>query len=514
MSSIKKFLLSSLVCACAFLFLFGSTACVTINYINSQSSTSQESSSSNSSSQSSSNSSSTSQDSSSSDSSSQDSTDDNSGNTGNKPEPTPLDANDLADTKYSYTKIINDWVVHSTLTQQSSFASEDSNYALKGSFNYKDGTPYTANGANSIWTTPCFDLEEYYGSAQNLQGKAVSFDVKIENTSSEAAVSIMRTDGIRQTEHILNLKPYAAFSNVSIVKETLNDEWVRFTVNLGSLFSANLLTNVKYIVLVFSNVGCNEEIDSVYYVDNMSIETATPLEWYTDSYNPDKYYSKNETLNIHLAGNSFIYYSNTAGWLNTIATLNNANLTASFTWVPNGRIPNQYEEAFSLYGYMNENYQPNLLYIQDFYDFNDAFALNFFAEKLMEISPYTELKIYTAENETTDGLLAGENMGLDVVNWRALIKDLKTRGFTIDHLNDARDGWHPNELSGVIGAILIYMDLYGEIPNIDTLFDKMQITSDNFYGTTLTNYLPGTTSQEKYNSLSLIFTLAAEYANL
>ena len=246
----------------------------------------------------------------------------------------------------------------------------------------------------------------------------------------------------------------------------------------------------------------------------MSIETAAPFEWYTNSYNPDKYYSKNEPLTVHLAGNSFIYYSNTAGWLETIATLNNANLTASFTSIGNGRIHNQYEAAFGLGGYMNENYKPDLIYIQDFYDFNDAFALNFFAEKLMEISPDTELKIYAAENETTDGLTAGENMGLDVVNWRALIKDLKTRGFTTDHLNDARDGWHPNELSGVIGAILIYMDLYGEIPNIDTLFDKMQITSDNFYSTTLTNYLPGTTSQEKYNSLSLIFTLAAEYANL
>ncbi len=494
MKSIKKFFLALLVCLFSSTIPFGIASCQYLGDLNSNSNYTEPPSNT-------------------SEKNESDSFDDNSTPDDSTPDDAiPTDRRDFADTKYATTKIINNYVVHSDLTQQSSVASQDSESALKGAFSHKNGEAYTDRGANEVWTAVCFDLETFYGETQNLQGKSVAFDVRIQNCNSSAALSVMKADGIRQAEHSFNCTPYNTSSNFSMRKEILNDDWVRFIISLDSLFTSNILTNVKYVLLVFSNVGCDESIDSVYYIDNLSIQETQPFEWYTESYNPDGYYDKTECLNVHIVGNSFIYYSSTSFWLQFISDINGAQIWTSYTWTPNGRIPNQYENAFGANGYMNNNDHPDIIYIQDFYDFNDALALSDFAKTLMNVSPQTELKVYPGENETTDGIMAAERMGLDCVNWRAVIKELKSKnGFSAENLNDAMDGWHPNELSGVIGALMIYMDLYGEIPDINRLFSAMNTIPDPLYGNIIADYLPG---ENKFLSLSLIFELAASYSGL
>ena len=423
------------------------------------------------------------------------------------------DQNELTTPEYMSTKLIGEWMVHSDLTAQSSVSSQNSTSAIRGSFNNKNANCYTGEGGNWVWTAVCFDLKAVYGQSKNLKDQMLIFDVKVQNCSYISSIALVNSNGERATELPFNNKSDNTESSTGLLKEILDSGWIRITVYLDVLFEEKYTSQADTLILIFSNAFSDESADSVFYLDNLVIKTAPKNMWHTDNYNPSGYYSKTESLEIEVVGNSFIYYSDTAAWLQTIAELNGANLTSHFTWTPNGRIPDQYNNAFGVGGYMTTEYRPDLIYIQDFYDFNDAMSLNQFLAKLKTVSPETEMKIYPGENESEDGITASSETGLDLVNWRALIKDLKTQGFASNNLNDANDGWHPNELSGVAGAILIYMDLYGEAPDFTSLWNKIYSSYD-WYETCVADYLPGNSVTEKQNYLSIILKTAAKYAGL
>ena len=423
------------------------------------------------------------------------------------------DQDEFTNPEYMSTQLIADWMVHSNLTAQSSVSSQNSTSSIRGAFYNKGVNGYTGEGGNWVWTAVCFDLKAFYGQSKNLNDQMLIFDVKAQNCSPISSLALVNSNGERATEIPFNNQSNNTESRTGLLKEILDSGWVRITVYLDVLFEEKYTSQADTLIIIFSNAFSDESTDSVFYLDNLVIKTAPKNMWHTENYNPSGYYSKTESLEIEVVGNSFIYYSDTAAWLQTIAELNGANLTAHFTWTPNGRIPDQYNNAFGAGGYMTGTYRPDLIYIQDFYDFNDAMYLNQFLAKLKTVSPETEMKIYPGENESEDGITASSETGLDLVNWRALIKDLKTQGFDSKNLNDTNDGWHPNELSGIAGALLIYMDLYGEVPDFTSLWNKIYSSYD-WYDTCVADYLPGNSVTEKQSYLSTIFKTAAKYTGL
>ena len=429
-----------------------------------------------------------------------------------QPNQPTADNGDLADMRYVSSKIINNWMVVSDLSLQSEHTYGNSGSAIKGSFDYTKGEAYTGNGGNQVWTALCLDLQTIYGDYKNLQGQSISFDLKLENCNPNPALSVMNKNEQRQTEYVFDASTKNSNGGEGITKEILDDEWIRITAYFDFLFDKDILAQSKYFVLVFSNVDCNEEENSQFYIDNVSINESG-LTWFTETYNPDGYYTGEKTLTVQIVGNSFIYYSSTAQWLDLLGMIDGNPMNVSYKWIPNGRIPDQYEAAFGNNGWMDGEYTPDLVYVQDFYSFTDAFALSDFARTMRERSPNTEIKVYPGENETEDGIKAASTIGVDLVNWRAAIKFLKTQGYTYLNLNDDNDGWHPNILSGFVGALMIYMDLYGEIPDIQSVW-RMRDRITGFYEKTIEDYLPGQTEAEKKEKLEAIFKLAKDYTGV
>ena len=223
---------------------------------------------------------------------------------------------------------------------------------------------------------------------------------------------------------------------------------------------------------------------------SVSVQESSSVKKQSRFYNPDGYYDKEEELDVKIVGNSFVSpsFSNTANWLQRIADANDATLIVDVLSIGNGRIPNQIEAAFGEIGYMHQLRKPDVLFVQDFYDWNDYQIFESFLTTLLEVAPQTEAKVYPGENETDDGIYAAEDYVIDLVDWKGLIVELKyTYRFGSSNLN-ASDGWHPNTLSGFAGAILLYADLYGEMPSQQSL---------NVFLEELYPYLPGDSQEAK-----------------
>ena len=178
-------------------------------------------------------------------------------------------------------------------------------------------------------------------------------------------------------------------------------------------------------------------------------------------------------------------------------------MTVSNLSIGNGRIPDQYERAFGSDGYMYTE-KVDVLFIQDFYAPSDVLALGPFLTELYAFSPKTELKIYAGENETEDGLRAASYYGVDHVDWRNAIKTLKTEhSFTNSNLN-AYDGWHPNDLSGFVGALMMYMELFGEAPDFEKV--KSLVKDSNLW-----SFLPGIDNAEKETNFGNVYSVAKKF---
>lgn len=71
-----------------------------------------------------------------------------------------------------------------------------------------------------------------------------------------------------------------AFSNVrpphtfSVYGEILTGEWRRITLNLKELYGSAAVRDVSSILIMFSNVDCYYDSDSVFYLDNVTFQDA------------------------------------------------------------------------------------------------------------------------------------------------------------------------------------------------------------------------------------------------
>ena len=419
-------------------------------------------------------------------------------------DPILLDEGDYAGTDYTKTVIVADYNTHSTLSLQTEVVSENSNSALKGIFHKKDANSvYTDEGGEWVWSLLTFDLTKIYGSLTDLNNATFTFDVKTENCERNIRLAMLYdANEYRAKEYNLGY-PLSGMNT-----QSLSNGWTRLTISLSILYTQHDLTDVAGIVLLFGNPNCNEDENSVYYLDNATLSFTQPTPYPS---NRAGYYSKDEHLSIYLYGNSFVHYSASTFWFNEIADLNDANVMMSYFWVPNGTILDHYNNAFGTNGYFTseDGWAPDIIFMQDFYSPDDTAMFGEYLDTFYAYNPEAEIKIYAAENETNDGLAASLLYGVDHVNWKSLIKTLKSDyGYTATNLNDAHDGWHPNEISGLAGAVLLYMEVYGEIPDVSSLAEAA-LKRNDFYGTPIKNYLPGATDEAKKLEIEKIVKLAA-----
>lgn len=404
------------------------------------------------------------------------------------------------------------YAAKTTLSEQT--LSSSNRTVIKGSFNNVGADVYTGEGGEWVWTSLSLDLPKMNDGANgDLRECALSFDLKVNNCSPTSSISVIDENGER-TDPI-------AFANSSlestamVEKTKLDDNWVHITINLPLLLDGEALNSVESVLIEFSNAFGDHDIDSVFYVDNLKFCTPTRA-WTTPAvYNPDGYYSKTDELYVMFAGNSFIEYSASALWLSYLCMDNGASAYVDYVWTPNGRIPDQYDNAFGSGGYMTSaSTLPDVVFIQDFYDLSDGLELGSYLEKTYSVNKTTEVKVYAAENETDDGALAATRYGIDLVNWRSAVKTLKADySFADANLNYLDGALHSNELAGLVGGTLAYMDLYGEIPDIQKMWD----TAEYFVGRegdAVVDFLPGRTTQQKQDALMNIVRVCATLSGL
>ncbi|MBQ7948445.1 MAG: hypothetical protein IJ284_01645 [Clostridia bacterium] len=445
-------------------------------------------------------------------------------NTVTPPEPEiDPDPNDLATLEYLSSEIVAQWMMQSDLVLQDEIVSKDSTSALRGSFNEDDAdewydSPQAPNGDGGkwVWTSACLDFDILYGKNANLTGKALTFDVKVENGDETSSIILLSEDGTKSTQLPFNTNPenpgasgYAGYS-----KTVLTDGWVRITADFSILYAEENITDIDRLVIIFSCAYGDHENDTVFYLDNMKLENST-ISWASPTvYNPNGYYNKDDEITVTFAGNSFIEFSQSAYWLQKICEANGASATINYVWTPNGTIADQHQDAFVDPAYMLQANRPDVIFIQDVYSLDDALNLGVFLTELYKHSTSTEVKVFPAENESTFGLVAAKQYGLDLLNWRQAIKTLKSdHGFTDSNLNYPDSVLHANELSGVVGGVLAYMNLYGEIPDVEALWNTV-LDAYGREGDAVVDFLPGDMEADKKESLADILSLCAKMSGL
>lgn len=375
--------------------------------------------------------------------------------------------------------------------------SENSAKSLKGSFNNVGAPVY--NGTD-IWTFAQFDLSAYYGGSVNLREKTFQMDLLTENCHSVSSVIFVDQSGSFSAETPFDNNTVQSSSFIRT--QRLSDGWRRITINPGSYYAESEITSVSLVLITFSNVNCNYYADSVFYIDNVRLGNA---EAFPDPaadvkvYNPSGYYSKDTPFKVKIVGNSFISTSQSAYWLEQLSFLGSCKLFIDDLAIGYGRIKDQINAAFGSDGYMNDEYGiPDVLFIQDFYGYEDVTDLAVFLNSLYsrgeETGWMTEVKIYPAENETEDGKRAAAQYGLDLVNWKGFLTDVKAAlPFTSVHLNYQNDPIaHSNALAGFFGGAMMYFSLYGELPGEEAV--NLVLGSCDF--------IPGATETEKRQNIN------------
>lgn len=387
---------------------------------------------------------------------------------------------------------------------QSDVVSQNSQTALAGCFN-NIGAPVYVD--NAIWTWAEIHLDEYYGTPQDLTKKALVYDVKTENCHDVSSVIVVSDTGERSAEVSFNLK-VSSSSEDSISRTILSNGWTRVTIDFfTTYFDDPILRSASSLLIMFSNRNCDASNDSTFYLDNAGLVDSHSSKNVVDVtvYNPDGYYSKSQPLHVKIVGNCFVSssFSDSANLLQFLCNELGANVTVSYLSIGNGRIPDQYERAFGSDGYMYTE-KVDVLFIQAFYAPSDVLELGPFLTELYALSPKTELKIYAGENETEDGVRAASYYGVDHVDWRNAIKTLKTaHSFTNSNLN-AYDGWRPNDLSGFVGALMMYMELFGEAPDFEKV--KSLVKDSNLW-----SFLPGIDNAEKEANFGNVYSVAKKF---
>ncbi|MBO4939587.1 MAG: hypothetical protein J6D30_00975 [Clostridia bacterium] len=407
------------------------------------------------------------------------------------------EANDLAINGCISSHAPTRYGTKSNLERQNAIVSEDSALALKGSF---DSTNAEVYDGYQVWTIVKINLKKAFNGAVDLRQKALQFDVKKRNCGDNNSVYISTAMGIDTKEEAFSTASNETSLFYSV--QAIEMAWTRVTINFSTLYNGNkYIHESESISLVFNNINQSTTSPSVFYLDNIAIIDAEACGTFPNIYNPEGAYAKTQPLSIRVIGNSFVnpYFSNSSGILQALCDENGANARVECTSIGNARISHQIEAAFGNSGYITNGTKHDVIFVQDFYGNEDFYDLSRFLSKLSNLSPNTEVKIYPGENESGDGERSAAFYELDLVDWKTAVKTLKfAHSFTSYNLN-AYDGWHPNELSGFVGAIMMYMDLYGQTPTNESLLTIAQ----NY----VWHYLPGETDAEKQASIQTILSV-------
>lgn len=387
------------------------------------------------------------------------------------------------------------------ITQQSDITAENSNTSAMGTFNCEGAPVYQDY---MIWAFAEFSLSTD-GNPINLTEKGLTVDILTQNCGNTLSMIILDEYGNFSNEVPFDLK--AVETSDLFTRTTLERGWTRIEITLKYVISEPYLKIASKLLLTFSNVDSDRFNNSVFYVDNLRIIDGKEFSP-EKGYNPDCFYSKTQNLKIKFTGNSFIRTSNIGLWFEQLANFFGANVSIEAISIGNARIENQIEVAFSKNaGFISRGDIPDVIFLQDFYGSIDLINLEQYLIKLKELAPSTEVKILPGENETDDGKLSSTIYGLDFTDWKGIIKYLKAqKGLTSFNLN-AYDGWHPNSLSGYVGALMAYIELYGEIPNVESTVNFALQTFSNYFGET---HVLGSTHSERIELLTTVTTVVIE----
>lgn len=274
-------------------------------------------------------------------------------------------------------------------------------------------------------------------------------------------------------------------------------------------------------MLTTSNETKNSQMESTVYIDNMYLTEQIDSGYrfaQLDVYPPNSD-AATET-DILFIGNSFIYSSDVAYILQSIANENGKPLHLESYSKGNGYV-------YQLYGIALEQYNNNepdtwgnklfrgeydILIIQAIFG-NDSNGVQSFYNKLKELNINTEIILMPADNEgdTAEVFYASNSDKYGLINWRQLVITLKDScGLTNWDLNQAADDWHANALSGYAVSVAIYYYLYGEMPQNLNLTHRMLMDGYYIAGSSINSYnftMRGT-EQEKLDRFALIRTAA------
>ena len=408
---------------------------------------------------------------------------------------------DLATSAPIHSRAPENYGTHNTMEIQSEIISQNSLSALKGTFSPVGAPVY--NGYE-IWTWASLCLQEYFGEPVDLKNKVLSYDVKLDNCGTASSFIVTSPDGQR-TNEVSFVYNTPTQSYPGITSTLLENGWMRVSINFfTAYFDTPIIREASEILIMFTNQNCaDREKNSVFYIDNMKLTDTEDLKETSEIpvHNPSAYYRKDMKLSIKIAGNRLLSpsYADSAYYLQRLCDALNGEgkVTVTSAIIGNGDIAKQTEIAFGPSGYMQRE-KVDILFLQGFHSFNDAVALSPFLEELYQVSSLTELKILAGEQEIEIGYRAACYYGVDCVRWGQLVQDLKAFDFNNFNRNDE---WHPNFLSGFLSALMMWMELYGEQPNIDIV---TQIAKEEVWP-----YIDGYMDSDKKLTLSSFYTFAS-----
>lgn len=394
---------------------------------------------------------------------------------------------DLSESKYVVSKSPENYGTTAKLITSTTEVSEDSKKSLKGVFSSQN-LNNTHFGA--IWTWVDFNIYSMNGSKQvDLSQKTLSMDIKMENCSIESSIILQNLNKSRSGEKFFKISSDSMFDGI---KYENKGEWTRITINLFNIFGYDNQINIEEvsnIFIMFNNNNCDFYSETTFYMDNVKLQDSKDeSESDVPVYNPSGFYNKTDYLNIYIAGNSFIGSSNAPYWLDRLFIENNVYAQIQYNSIGYGRIADHLK---SMSHWPMQADVIDVMFIQDFYGYEDVTSLGQLLTELNRRNPTAEVMVYPAENESNHGAVSAELYGLDLVDWKTLLINIKTYYPEWNSVLNYRDDdiRHSTLVAGFMGAILQYRALFGAIPIFDSTLEQFM------YDTEYT--IPGNTIYEK-----------------
>jgi hypothetical protein len=426
---------------------------------------------------------------------------------------------DLSVNPLLYSIATDNYGAKANLTVQSEVALNGN--ALKNSI--PDNTQYdTGYGSDKyVWSWLCIPIDDIFDEDYlDIKDKYLTFCVKFENSYQRMSVIIEDINGVLSSEYGFAIDDNIYDSVCS--SKYLGNGWYKVYLRFlaageGTFGQREYPQGTKFDITKTKN----SQMESTVYIDNMYLTEQIDSGYrfaQLDVYPPNSD-AATET-DILFIGNSFIYSSDVAYILQSIANENGKPLHLESYSKGNGYV-------YQLYGIALEQYNNNepdtwgnklfrgeydILIIQAIFG-NDSNGVQSFYNKLKELNINTEIILMPADNEgdTAEVFYASNSDKYGLINWRQLVITLKDScGLTNWDLNQAADDWHANALSGYAVSVAIYYYLYGEMPQNLNLTHRMLMDGYYIAGSSINSYnftMRGT-EQEKLDRFALIRTAA------